>query len=274
MDPGTREELVGRIREAAEAAFGRGLRSLIVKGSVLSEDFIPGYSDLDVHVYVSPLFLRGKRAPELAPALDFQRALGSLDPAAYGLDSLQVIFVNAKEYPRDWQKPLPGTYELVYGEPVDDSMSVRDRVRTAASQLSALEEQANRLVERFVDKPDARLPRLVRLAGTFLKGALLNAALVATKDPERVAEASRADLLDLLPSHGLDTGPAVRFFAAVERWERLREDPAACRDAFQDAIQAMDAVTAWNERGRTPSAQSGRRKKREPRLGDNPRMGR
>lgn len=267
MDPEKKAEAVARIQEAARVAFGRGLRTILVHGSALTEDFVPGYSDLDVHIYVSPVFLRADRVPELEPAVDFQRALGALDPREYGVHAFQLIFLDAEQFPADWQKPLPGSYEVVYGGPVDDRAPLGERLRVAHAQLEGYRDHAASLVSKFVDKPDVALPRMVRLAGTFLKGAIHSAALVATGRPGALTGRGLDELLETVREAGADTSGASAFFEAVREWDRLREDPEGCRRAFTNAIRAMDALVEWHE-GLAP------RRRRPASEGRNPRMGR
>lgn len=267
MDPEKKREAVARIQEAARTAFGRGLRTILVHGSALTEDFVPGYSDLDVHIYVSPVFLRADRVPELEPAVDFQRALGALDPREYGVSSFQIFFLNAERFPTDWQKPLPGSYEVVYGGPVDDRAPLGERLRAAHTHLETYRDHASSLVARFVDKPDAALPGMVRLAGAFLKGAVLSAVVVATGKPGAIPGTPVDELLEAVREAGADTAAASAFFEAITDWDGLREDPEGCRRAFGNAIRAMDDLVEWHEglapRRRPPDSE-----------GRNPRMGR
>lgn len=267
MDPAKQAAALARIQEAARKAFGRGVRSIVLKGSARRADFIPGYSDLDVHIYVAPLFLRGDRVPELEPALAFQREIGPLDPAEYGVHSFQIYFVNARHYPEDWTKPLPRTYDLVYGTPIDDQEPRARRVQRAHDTLRESARQVPVLVGRFVDKPDAALPSLVRLAGIYLKGAILSAAIVVTGDPEVESGRTVDGLVEVVREGGVDVAPLVAFLAAVRGWETLRQDPEGCRQAFRHAIEALDAVAEWQRRRYPERPPAAERRRQDPRMG-------
>lgn len=245
LDPDLRERAVTAIRDAALDAFEGNVRSIILKGSALTEDFTPGYSDLDVHVYVPSAYLRGPRTPRLGPALAFQRAIGPLEPAAFGVDSFQVYFLDADHYPEDWSRPLPGTYELVYGEPIDDAASDTEHLQRARDTLAELPRWLETLLGRFVDKTDGSIGPVVRLAGILLKGALYSATLLATGDPGALRRMNRSDLLEAVRQGGVATAPAEAFFDRVREWPRLQDDPEALREVFRCAIEALEMIGEW-----------------------------
>jgi hypothetical protein len=117
MDPARRDALCARVIEAAIVAFGRQLRCGILKGSALKGDFIPHYSDFGVHLFVDPAAMQAVDVPRLDRALAFQAAFGQVDPRAYAVNACQVSFIAGGRYPDGWVKPIPGTYQVVYGEP-------------------------------------------------------------------------------------------------------------------------------------------------------------
>lgn len=244
MDPTIRDEAVRAIREAALDAFDGHVDAILLKGSALRDDFLPGYSDLDIHIYVPSSHMRGGRQPRLENALRFQRAIGGLDPADYGVSSFQVFFIDAERYPADWSRPLRGTYEIVYGGPVDASPP-EEHLRRGRENLSSYPGYIATLIERFVDKPDARTAEFVRLAGVFLKGAVYSACVVMAGDPEIVVNDSIRDLLHLLAEGGVDAQPTREFLLRVQSWNESKQDPEWCREAFGLAIQGMQNICDW-----------------------------
>lgn len=235
-----------RITAAARVAFEDRVRAVILKGSALTDDFIPGYSDLDVHVYVPGKYMMGPRAPRLEACVRFQREVGDLDSDALGISGIQVFFINADRYPDDWTKPLPGTYVLVYGGPVDDDMSTEEYLTRSHANLRAYPGHMARLLDRFADKPNASIRNLVRLAGVFLKGALYSAVTVAKGDPHEPHRGVWQENLDLLEREGVEVGTSRTFFGQVRDWASLSGDPEACRQTFLLAIRAMQAIVRWH----------------------------
>lgn len=245
LDATLRDEAVTVIREAALEAFDSHIHAILLKGSALRDDFLPGYSDLDIHIYVPSSHMRGGRQPRLENALRFQRAIGALDPTDYGVSSFQVFFIDAEHYPEDWSRPLKGTYEVLYGGPMDEASSREEHLRRSRENLSSYPGYIATLIERFVDKPDARIPDFVRLAGVFLKGAVYSASVAIANDPEVVVEHSLWELLGVLVDGGVETQPAEEFFRKVREWNEMRGDPEWCREAFGLAIQGMQNISDW-----------------------------
>ncbi|MEE9600712.1 MAG: hypothetical protein V3W22_03285 [Thermoplasmata archaeon] len=234
-----------RIKEAALQAFEGGVSSIILKGSALTEDFIPGFSDLDVHVYVSSRYMRSERVPQLEQAIRFQRGIGDLRPERHGVSSFQIYFIDASKYPEDWSRPLPGTYRVVYGGSIDDSASTEEHMERAHENLREYEGYIDSLIGRFVDKPDSALSGMVRLVGIFLKGAILSAATVAHRDPEISKRMSLQDLIASLGEKGLDLTTATRFFSEVREWDSHLDNPERCRETFGVGIEALDVIKEW-----------------------------
>lgn len=247
LDPELREAAVIAIREAALAAFEGHVHAIILKGSARTDDFNPGFSDLDIHVYVPSEFMMGPRTPRLEPALAFQRAIGQIDPASYGVDSFQVYFLDVDHYPEDWSKPVPGTYELVYGGPIDDAASDAEHRQRARETLASIPAWLHTLLGRFVDKPDRALPSLVRLACILLKGELYSAAILVNSTPQVLVNRSLSDLIAVVQGAGADLDVAKTFFARVAEWPTLRERPEALREAFGLAVRALERIRDWSQ---------------------------
>ncbi|MCL6650362.1 MAG: hypothetical protein K6U89_18830, partial [Chloroflexi bacterium] len=167
MPAAVRERAARVLLDAAFAALGPDpVEAALVKGSAVKGDSVPGYSDFDFH-----LFVQSDRVPTLGglrpapgPALAFQKAIGGLDPAGYGVSSFRVHFVDSGKYPAEWLPPLPGTCEIVYGNP-PVGLPVpgpRDIIREAGRFFGSAPQALAVVVERVLDKPDGRLPALVR----------------------------------------------------------------------------------------------------------------
>ena len=253
-------ELTYRVVEAAKAAFGEHLHGVIVKGSALKSDgadFIPYYSDFDCHVFVASVAMRGPLAPRLDYALAFQERIGKIDPDDYQIGYCQVLFFAESGYPDGWTRPLPETYRVAYGHvPVGfDAATSDEYIASAQATLRQLPARADGLIGGFIDRPDERITRDVRLLGTFLKPAAYAAATLLTGEPFRVWRSPLTDVLSIVeptvcPSHGIS-----RFFAGVREWRSVREDGDTLRQLLRVGIGAMDEIIAWYERhGQTPAA--------------------
>lgn len=231
-----RAALAGLLLAAGLEVFGDGLVTAILKGSAVKGDFVPGYSDFDMHLFLrsSVVPMVDGRTPALDRALAFQAAMGGLDPEAFGVSTIQVYFLDGPNYPSDRTPPIPGTYELVYGSlPPDLPQPQPDEIVTKArSFFPWARREAQAFIGRIADKPDSRLASYVRLFGTSVKPAVYHAAILRGEPPLEVWRRSVADVLPVVdpwcPSGSLDA-----FFAGVWRWSEVRHDPARLRALFR-----------------------------------------
>ncbi|MGH2372529.1 MAG: hypothetical protein ACRDIC_03505 [bacterium] len=238
------DEVVARILPALQSVFGPHLRAAIVTGSAIKGDFIPYYSDLDIHAFVDHTVLMDENAPRADLALAFQEAIGGLEPGEYGFGSFQIIFVSA-DYRADWAPHLPETYQSILGDAraIFGDLSPARFIAHASRRLDQLPGEISTLVRTIVDKPDRSLERLSRLLGVYLKGQIYNAAVVITGDPLRVWQSRLDEVIPLLEPVA---SPALRaFFSGVRSWTESRGDPEYHRTLIHDGLQAMSDLAAW-----------------------------
>ncbi len=208
------DEVVARILPALQSVFGPHLRAAIVTGSAIKGDFIPYYSDLDIHAFVDHTVL------------------------------IQIIFVSA-DYRADWAPHLPETYQSILGDAraIFGDLSPARFIAHASRRLDQLPGEISTLVRTIVDKPDRSLERLSRLLGVYLKGQIYNAAVVITGDPLRVWQSRLDEVIPLLEPVA---SPALRaFFSGVRSWTESRGDPEYHRTLIHDGLQAMSDLAAW-----------------------------
>ncbi len=238
------DEAVARILPALQAVFGTHLRAATVKGSAIKGDFIPFYSDLDVHAFLAQAALLDDSAPRPDLALKFREAIGDLEPEAYGFGSFQITFIPA-EYPSDWSPSAPGTYRVLVGDP-EALFGPSPPARYVSSSRARLDQVAAELasmVRSMVDKPDRALARQARLFGAYLKGQIYNAAVVITGDPLRIWRGRLDEVIQLLEPVG---SPAIgRFFSGVRSWPERRGEVEYHRMLIRDGLQAMSDLAAW-----------------------------
>ncbi|MDQ7828288.1 MAG: hypothetical protein QN122_01790 [Armatimonadota bacterium] len=247
--PGPRDprEAAAIIAEALRQVFGQHLQAALLKGSVVKGDVLPFFSDLDVHALIQGI--GPERAPPWSQAVAFQTHIGALDPEAYGLSAFQVTFLDAERSHEYWAPPWPGTYEVLVGSmPAPGPVDAAPYVQRADADLRALPEWAASVVCSFVDKPDRALPRLVRLAGAYLKGALYDVGIVLTRDPGPVLTARLPELVALVGPATQTTEVLEAFYARARSWLEVRANPTALRAMFGWAMTALEGITAWHGR--------------------------
>lgn len=234
--------------DALREVFGDDLRCAILKGSVLKGDWIPYFSDLDVHAFVEGV--REDRSVHWTKAVALQERIGTIDPDEHQIDSVQLILFPPEGYTPDMTPPPPGTYELLWGE-VPATFAppqVVEHVATSRANLARLPGYLAAMSRSFWDKPDRSVARYARLAGTYLKGALYDVGQIVTEEPAWVL-AHRLDDLVALVGPAVGNEPELRaYYGLARRWREVRERPADCREMYALAMRALDAVIAWNAR--------------------------
>jgi len=247
LDKDRLDELVGHVLQAARTAFGPHLRAGILKGSAYKGDFFPGYSDLDVHLFIADEVMRSSRVPETSYALAFQEQFGTVRPEDYGISQCQIYFITWSHYPYDWVRPIPGTYRLIYGElpPGFDEVDVEEHRRNAERYLLQLDGLASWLIGGFVDKPDDGLWRYVRLLGTFLKPLPYQILIVQGGDPAEVWRRRLAGVLAEVEPVACPSRRISAFFEAVRDWEAIYGQPDQARRLLRIGLEAVDEVSVW-----------------------------
>lgn len=246
MEPALREELSSRVLDAATHVLGDGLLAAVGKGSAYKGDFVPYYSDFDIHLFVDStrVPMIDGRTPALRPAVAFQAAMGAIDPESYGVNSIQVFWVDGRNYPEDWTPPLPGTYWLIYGELPDElRLPSEESMRQKAIQFFPwARKQARALIGRFLDKPNHAIAPLVRLLGTHLKPAAYQGAILLGANPYDVWCKPLAEVVAQVERTWLPQQGVTRFFREVWEWERVRHDPPRLRTLFKLGVETTEAL--------------------------------
>jgi len=245
---------VESIVKACKEVFGNELRCIILKGSAFKGDFVPNYSDVDIHVYVEPIALEDDRTPKLEFALKFQEAIGQLSPKDAGVSQFQISFLSADRSPEDWSPPVRGTYRILYGTsvPAMERIPLQEYLERQWLYLEQVEKIRLELLRRFVDKPNSSIPMMVRLTGTYLKGILYALSSVLSKNPEETFSCTLEQLLSDVLGKVPDLSYARDFFGSVKDWTSVENDPIKAREAFAFGIGALKAIEKWRSSNPKP----------------------
>lgn len=236
MPAADRERLTGLVLGALDGAFGHALAAVIVKGSALHGDFVPHYSDFDVHAFVTA-GLSGPRTPDIDHALALQRLLAPIDATAFAVAYIQLYTVAAHGYPADWVPPVPGTYAIVRGQ-APDALRAPDAATLRAAARAFFERvrlDADACLGRIADAPAAGLAQEVRRFATLLKPLAHHAAILRGADPLRAWTLPLGEILP--PSPAL-----LATFQEIRRWPEVRGDPKRLRALFRLAYTSVAEV--------------------------------
>lgn len=238
-------DAVPLVVDALRSVFGADLRGAILKGSVLKGDSIPYFSDLDVHAFVA--CVGPDRSVDWPLAVALQERIGKIEPDDYEIGYVQLLLFDPDGYPADFAVPPRGTYEVLYGEPPASfaRAPVAASLEIAAANLRRLPEHIATLNRSFSDKADAHAPRIVRLAGAYLKGGLYDAASLITNDPATALSRRLADLVALVgPVVGNETDLRA-YYDLARRWRDLRSRPDELRAMYGHGMAALQKLAAW-----------------------------
>ena len=234
--------------DALQRVFAESLTAVIAKGSVILGDFVPGYSDLDLHAFIEPSRLRSPLVPHPRDALRFQACIGATSPADFGCSSFEVLMCSADGYPPGWISPPEGTYELVYGSMPDWFVAPTkpECIAHGREHLRGVEPAMDSLLTKVVATSNAELSQVVRSIGAALKPAIYAVAAVLSTDPVGVWQTPRDAVIDALDGDLPFVESAQRFFHLISEWSHLRDSPEIARSAAAAGIAALAEIVEWN----------------------------
>ena len=243
------EQLLELFVSACREVFGdEKIECIVFHGSALKGGSIPGFSDIDFMVFLTPESFddRGDLPDESAFAM--QERIGPLPWQQAGFLDAQAYFYDARRLPPWWTGPIPGAHRVLLGELPVGVTPTGERLR--ASSLRFLEEELpkriTQSVRNFADADDATLPRRIRLLCTNVTPALF---AMQSSEVEEVLELwalpKDAALRLLEARYPNADGPALarRFYEDVRRLYSGEFDAELGRMTFRTGV----AFLRWAE---------------------------
>ncbi len=233
---------VQTVARAAGAALP-GFVSILWKGSAFKPwdgpyDFLPGLSDLDVHVY---------RPGGLDDAWALrERVVSAAGPAPFGLP-LQLMVLDTESLP-EWWTVLPGTYGVLAGAdppvavPRRSVLLERDRIGLAEAAGNAA-----RVDNGVIGRGDDELWDYLVATRWMYAPALYRVVALAAGDPARIWAMNRTALLAeaaRLPETPPVLAAGKAFLAAALEASQERTGPAAGA-ALRSGQALLRAASAW-----------------------------
>lgn len=246
---------IEHLTNALAQVFGGHIRCILQKGSTVTGDFIPGYSDLDLHVFLNREAMSSLLAPKCQLAAALQSRIGSLTPQVYDFSAFQIFYFEWAGYPEGWVKPFPGTYTVLKGAPPQAFATVNpnDYHSHCGQTLQTLRHRLPELVTRLASSSDRMLPHLLRDLGTELKAQLYCALTLATGEPEHVWTSRLGAALTQCTNHFSCAASLSRFFDEVYDWRQLVQDTARLRKVI---ALGLDCLLDFSEIGAPPDIES------------------
>lgn len=231
--------------EACRSVFGESLVAIIIKGSAVKGGFIPGLSDVDLHIYLKDDAFAYSDFLKLELGLSLQEKMDELiREYDFGGGPVQVIMINVSK-PRDWSAPLPGTYIVLYGNecpeppPSAEAMLEYDRTNLQNPQYGY------GLVNSLVDKTSDLLAGYVRRLNAAVTPTLYRVLSVLTREPFKAWKMTRFEVLEALEELDIEAvrqfaGLARKFYEIASQGDRIRADLELCKEAIRIGFKILD----------------------------------
>lgn len=238
---GLRKEFV----EACKSVFGESLVAIIAKGSTVKGGFIPWLSDLDLHVYLKDDAFAYSHFLKLELGLALQEQMDKLiRKYDFGGGPVQVIMINVSK-PKDWSGPLPGTYELLYGDECPDEIPTVEYMLEKDTENLRNPSYGYGSVNSFVDKTSDALPGYVRRLNTVVTPTFYRVLSVLTKDPHRAWKMMKFEVLEALEQLEDDRAKQLvelgrEFYKLASQKDRINGDLELCKEVIRLAFRIMD----------------------------------
>ena len=238
---GLREEFV----HICESVFEENLVAIINKGSTVKGGFIPGLSDMDLHVYLRDDVFVYNDFLKLELGLSFQEKMDELiRKYDIGGGPIQVIMLNVSK-PRNWSGPLPGTYIVLYGEecpeppPRAEEMLEYDRFNLQNPNYGY------GLINSFADKTSEALTGYVRRLNPAVTPTMYRALSLLTKEPTRVWKMTKFEVLESLEKLEIDSATemaklARKFYKLASRHQQTDDDLELCKETLRVGYRILD----------------------------------
>lgn len=236
------------IVEACQRVFGTDLVAVIMKGSVVRGDFIPYYSDFDIHIFLHKNALEQERAPAFDLAMSMQATVGRIDLERLQISAVQVTYNNADSTPSSWSSTPPEVSRTLYGRSPEYDTHSQNWGGDAISTLEGLEDERRYEIRAVHDISDSLLYRLVRRQGAFLKGGAHSLAGLFMDDIRAAQILPYWDLDDYLRKQTSGQLDLSKFHEYAERWKETRTRPGDLRSMFRIGMAQLESMAGYRTR--------------------------
>jgi len=231
--------------EACKSVFGENLVAIINKGSTVKGGFIPGLSDVDLHVYLKNDAFAYSDFLRLELGLSMQEKIDELiHKYDFGGGPIQVIMINVSQ-PRDWSAPLPGTYLVLYGDDCPEEPPTVESMLEQDQENLRNPNYAYGLINSLADKSSDSLAGYVRRLNPAVTPTFYRVLSILTRDPFKVWMMTKFDVLEALEQLENDTANQLakfgrEFYEIARQKEQIKKDLQLCKSAIRMGFRIVD----------------------------------
>ncbi len=185
---------------------------LTAQGSALKGGFIPGCSDIDLHLFLDDSAFQTEWELPLQLSTSIHRDLSRLDPTPFGYFQCHALPARlVGDHPIAKLGPVPGAYHLISGRlPVPEATAAEVRAESIRV-LAGLDRLPFDIAGNLLEHGGGRLEATLRLLCTKVWPVVHSAAGYISNDPVGVWGLSKDEAVGLL-SPDLPIGQDIRGF--------------------------------------------------------------
>lgn len=165
------------------------LIGIIIHGSVITGDFIPGCSDIDIKLLMNVTNL------DLGKYYDIHKELAKIDVTPFRYIQCDII---GKSLPENYAGFVSGTYEVIYGENFIPDMPPEQIRENSIKSIRSIDVFPRFAYESLLDHGGNRLSQNTRLMITKIWPTLKNCLIIEGNDPIRVWRLSKVEAINEL----------------------------------------------------------------------------
>lgn len=214
---------------------------LIAHGSAVKGGFIPGCSDVDLHLYLDDAALTWHGELPLALGLAVRRDLAGLDMRPFRYVQCAA---HGTRLPEGWVGPVPGSYCVVAGRLPVPEATAEDLRASARRDLAALAPPTFVMGE-LLGPGSERLARNLRLLCTKVWPVLYQALTLQQDDPIAVWGWPKTEAIARLPAGSALSETVLRFHRAVRAYYPAEDSLEGALELIESGAAFLEAAGAW-----------------------------
>lgn len=239
------------VAEAAARVYlkhtGPWFRGLIVHGSAFKGGFIPGCSDIDMHLYLEDSAFVDSHLP-LGLSVNIHRDLAKIDPNPF---SYIQCFALADALPEGWTRPIPGAYAIIAGHLPVPEATTEELLASARGRLSGLGPLPGYLQHSLLDHGAGRLGYKVRLLCTDVWPALHDILALRTGDPISSWNLSKTEAMAQLSEPSALADAIRRFHSEVLAYYPGESSVEQALQVIWEGVAFLGEAKSWWERSKS-----------------------
>lgn len=235
-------EIVAHVAESYRRHTFPWFIGLLAHGSSVKGGFIPGCSDVDLHLFLEDEAFSWHDQLPLDIAFQIRTDLLRLDPSPFRYVQ---CYPQSTRVPKGWLGPIPGAYHMVAGELPIPEATATDLLDSAAAALTALHPNPRLVVNSLLGRGGGRFPRNIRLLCTEVWPVVYQVLTLASSDPVSVWSLTKTEAVRQLPSKAGLTARAEEFLDALNSYYPNEESLTDAHALIDNGIAFLEEVQIW-----------------------------